>query len=56
MEKKILKRIESLRKKLNKFGLTRNLIDREVVELSQQLDILLNQYQKFTSYQQLSFW
>lgn len=56
MEKKLLKRIEGLRKRLNEVGLTRNLIDSEVVEVSQQLDRLLNQYQKLTSYQQLSFW
>jgi len=56
VEKKLLKRIEGLRKKLNKFGLTRDLIDSEVVEVSQQLDCLLNQYYKIRSYQQLSFW
>jgi len=56
MEKKLLKRIEGLRERLNKFGLNRNLIDREVVEVSQQLDCLLNQYQRLTSYKQLSFW
>ncbi|OLN28899.1 aspartyl-phosphate phosphatase Spo0E family protein [Desulfosporosinus metallidurans] len=56
MEKKLLKRIEELRKKLNKFALTRDLIDSEVVEVSQQLDSLLNQYQRLVSYQQLSFW
>ncbi len=56
MEKKLLKRIEELRKKLNKFALTRDLIDSEVVEVSQQLDSLLNQYQRLASYQQLSFW
>ncbi|MDR3539502.1 MAG: aspartyl-phosphate phosphatase Spo0E family protein [Desulfosporosinus sp.] len=56
MEKKLLKRIEGLRKRLNKFGLTRNLVDSEVVEVSQQLDHLLNQYQRLVSYQQLSFW
>jgi len=56
MEKKLLKRIESLRRKLNKFGHTRKLIDSEVVEVSQQLDRLLNQYYKLSSYQQLSFW
>ncbi|MDR3599570.1 MAG: aspartyl-phosphate phosphatase Spo0E family protein [Desulfosporosinus sp.] len=56
MEKKLLKRIEGLRKKLNEFGLTRNLIDSEVVEVSQQLDCLLNEYQRLTAYQQLSFW
>ncbi|HBV87772.1 aspartyl-phosphate phosphatase Spo0E family protein [Desulfosporosinus sp.] len=56
MEKKLLKRIEVLRKKLNKFAMTRNLVDSEVVEVSQQLDGLLNQYQKISSYKQLSFW
>ena len=56
VEKKLLKRIEELRKKLNKFALTRDLIDSEVVEVSQQLDSLLNQYQRLASYQQLSFW
>ena len=56
MEKKLLKRIEVLRARLNKFGVNRNLIDSEVVEVSQQLDGLLNQYQKMISYEQLSFW
>lgn len=56
MEKKLLKRIEALRKKLNKLGLTRNLVDDEVVEVSQQLDKVLNQYQRVTAYQQMSFW
>ena len=56
MEKKLLIRIEGLRKKLNKFGHTRNLIDSEVVEVSQQLDSLLNQYYRISTYQQLSFW
>ena len=56
MENKLLKRIEGLRKKLNKFGVNRNLVDQEVVEVSQQLDRLLNEYQRTISYQQLSFW
>lgn len=56
MEKKLLKRIEVLRKRLNKFAQTRNLIDCEVVEVSQQLDQLLNQYQRISTYKQLSFW
>ena len=56
MENKLLKRIEGLRKKLNKFGLNRNLIDSEVVEVSQQLDCLLNEYYRMRAYQQLSFW
>ena len=56
MEKKLLKRIEVLRKKLNKFGLNRNLVDLEVVEVSQQLDRLLNDYQRAISNHQLSLW
>lgn len=56
MEKKLLKRIEALRKRLNKLGLTRNLVDDEVVAVSQQLDQVLNEYQKFTTYRQLSLW
>lgn len=56
MEKKLLNRIEDLRKRLNKFAQTRDLIDSEVVEVSQELDSLLNQYQRLVSYQQLSLW
>lgn len=56
MEKKLLKRIEALRKKLNGFGPNCNLVDKDVVEVSQQLDGLLNQYHRMTAYQQLSFW
>jgi len=56
VEKKLLKRIEGLRKRLNKFGQTHNLIDSEVVEVSQKLDCLLNQYYKIGTYEQLRFW
>lgn len=58
MDKKLLKRIEGLRKKLNKLGYTRNLnlVDSEVVMVSQELDCLLNQYYKNCNYQQLRFW
>lgn len=56
MEEKLLRRIEGLRKKLNKFGHTDNLVDSKVVEVSKQLDCLLNQYQKIRTYRQLSFW
>ncbi|KGP75258.1 sporulation protein Spo0E [Desulfosporosinus sp. Tol-M] len=56
MEEKLLKRIEGLRKKLNKFGNTRNLNASEVVELSRQLDCLLNQYYRIKANQQLSIW
>lgn len=56
MEEKILKKIEILRRKLNKFGRNQNLVDKEVVEVSQQLDRLLNEYQRCTTYKQLRFW
>jgi hypothetical protein len=56
VEKKLLKRIEGLRKRLNKFGNKRNLLDSEVVEVSQQLDCLLNQYYRIRANQQLSLW
>jgi len=56
VEEKLLKRIEVLRKRLNKFASNRSLVDSEVVEVSQQLDQLLNQYQKVSAYKQLSFW
>ena len=56
MEKKLLKRIEGLRKRLNKYGQTHNLIDSEVVAVSQKLDCLLNQYYKIGTYEQLRFW
>lgn len=56
MESVLLRRIERLRKKLNKFGTDRDLLDPEVVRISQRLDSLLNQYQRISRYQQLSFW
>ena len=56
MEIKLLRRIERLRKKLVKIGMKRSLVDPEVVELSQQLDVLLNKYFEVRRYQQLSFW
>lgn len=56
MEIKLLRRIERLRKKLIRIGMNRNLVDPEVVEISQQLDTLLNQYCEIRRYQQLSFW
>jgi hypothetical protein len=56
MKTKLLKRIERMRKKLHRIGLNRRLIDPEVVEVSQQLDALLNQYYEIGLYQQLSFW
>lgn len=56
MEKRLLEKIEGLRRRLNKFALTRNLIDSEVVAVSQQLDCLLNEYQRLISNRQLSFW
>lgn len=56
MEKRLLKKIEALRKKLNKYGLKHSLVDDEVVQMSQQLDDLLNKYYRITTYKQLSFW
>ncbi|MDD2234517.1 MAG: aspartyl-phosphate phosphatase Spo0E family protein [Desulfitobacteriaceae bacterium] len=56
MEPKLLKKIERLRKKLNKIGKNGNLFDPEVVEVSRQLDILLNKYSELRRNQQLSFW
>ncbi len=56
MEKRLLKKIEALRKRLNRYGLTHDLVDEEVVHMSQQLDNLLNQYYRIANYKQLSFW
>ncbi len=47
MENNLLDRIEELRKSLHDFAFTENLVAPEVVELSQRLDHLLNQYHKF---------
>jgi len=43
---KILERIELLRKKLNEIGKQKSLLDEEVIRISQQLDHLVNIYQK----------
>lgn len=43
---KILERIELLRKKLNEIGKQKSLLDEEVIRISQQLDHLVNVYQK----------
>lgn len=56
MESVLLKRIERLRRKLNTFGRDRDLLDPQVVRISQQLDGLLNQYHKMNRYQQMSLW
>ncbi|KLU62401.1 Spo0E like sporulation regulatory protein [Peptococcaceae bacterium CEB3] len=56
MESVLKRRIEKLRRKLNKFGGERGLKDPEVIRMSQQLDHLLNQYYEVNRYQQLSFW
>lgn len=56
MEKRLLKKIEALRKKLYRYATTHSLVDEKVVELSQELDNLLNQYQRIDKYTQLSFW
>lgn len=44
MEKELLLQIEELRRRLNKFAFGRSLVDPEIVELSQRLDHLLNEY------------
>jgi hypothetical protein len=56
MEITLLKRIEGLREKLYDIGLNRNLIDPEVIQVSQQLDQLLNQYHRIISCKQISYW
>ena len=56
VEKRLLRKIEALRKKLYRTAKSRSLVDEEVVELSQELDEVLNQYQRFSMYKQLSFW
>ena len=56
MEKRLLKKIEVLRKRLYRYASSRSLADENVVRLSQELDQLLNQYQRLAKYRQLSFW
>lgn len=56
MEEKLLKKIERLRKKLCKSAGKHKLIDSEVIAVSQELDGVLNQYQKLCAYKQLRFW
>lgn len=55
MEKRLLRKIEVLRKKLYRTAKSRSLVDEEVVEVSQELDELLNQYQRFYMYKQMTF-
>jgi cell division septum initiation protein DivIVA len=43
-EKDLLQRIEDLRQKLNTFAFAKSFVDQELVNLSQRLDELLNQY------------
>ena len=43
-EKELLQKIQKLRSTLNNFVLDKSLVSPEVVELSQRLDSLLNQY------------
>ena len=42
----ILEKIEAVRQELNELGETKSLLDSEIVRFSQQLDHLLNMYQK----------
>jgi len=43
-EKDLLHRIEELRQKLNTFVFAKSFVDQELVNMSQRLDCLLNQY------------
>ncbi|WP_425802393.1 Spo0E family sporulation regulatory protein-aspartic acid phosphatase [Desulfitobacterium sp. Sab5] len=43
---RLLKFIEETRKELNQLGMCKPLTDPEVIDLSQRLDLLLNEYQK----------
>ncbi|MGE4271866.1 MAG: Spo0E family sporulation regulatory protein-aspartic acid phosphatase [Desulfitobacterium sp.] len=56
MEEKLLRKIEALRKSLYQNGTTYCLTDARVVAMSQELDRLLNEYQRIISIEQLSFW
>ncbi|CAA7602373.1 Aspartyl-phosphate phosphatase Spo0E-like [Acididesulfobacillus acetoxydans] len=56
MESILQRRIERLRRKLNKSGGERGFKDPKVIRMSQELDQLLNQYYEANRYQQLSFW
>jgi hypothetical protein len=50
----LLNKIQWLREQLNKKAISRNLIDPEIIALSQSLDILLVEYQKKISRQELT--
>ena len=56
MEKRLLRKIEVVRKRLYRYANSRSLVDENVVRLSQELDQLLNQYQRIAKHRQLSFW
>lgn len=44
--KNLLRDIERLKKELNELGKVKKLTDPEVVQLSQKLDVLLNEYER----------
>lgn len=49
MEKTMIRKIEELRLELNKLSASRHLADREVIQMSQQLDEALNEYNQLRS-------
>ncbi|AGA67592.1 Spo0E like sporulation regulatory protein [Desulfitobacterium dichloroeliminans LMG P-21439] len=56
MEERLLRKIEALRKVLYQNGTTYCLTDARVVAMSQELDRLLNEYQRIVTNKQMSFW
>jgi hypothetical protein len=48
----ILEKIEEVRQELNKIGKAQKLVDVEVIRVSQQLDDLINSYQKLSKQKQ----
>lgn len=51
---RLLKFIEETRKELNQLGMYKPLTDPEVINLSQRLDLLLNEYQKHSLWTEMS--
>lgn len=45
----ILKQIEELRQKLNRMATEKNILDPEVLRLSQHLDEMINKYQRLSN-------
>ena len=51
-EKKLLNKIEKIRKEINIIASKKGFLDKEVLKKSQQLDELLNKHNKITSKKQ----